>query len=93
MDNQIPFVYSFSKYNFLLKEAYIHEICMMPPKVGRGRERKQTQRHCVAEKHRQQLHPSDSVFNLGNEKWGKRLLMSRVNDDLILQLLSFPVLS
>lgn len=51
MDNQIPFVYSFSKYNFQLKEAYIHEICMIPPKVGREKENK-TQRHFVVEKHK-----------------------------------------
>ncbi len=70
MDNQIPFVYSISKYNFQLKEAYIHEICMIPPKVGRGRERKQNTKK-VCDRETQAVHPSDFVSNLGNERLKK----------------------
>lgn len=44
----------FSKYNFLLKEAYMKYAWSPSEKVGRGRERKKkTQRSCVLEKNRQ----------------------------------------
>lgn len=47
LHHQFPFVYSFSKYNFLLKKAQIHKICMTCPLPHRQRK---TKRNCTVRK-------------------------------------------